>query len=262
MCLILFAYRQHPDYPLVVAANRDEFYARPAEPAQAWGDYPHVVAGRDLEAGGTWLGVSTTGRFAAVTNFAEEPPAVPPPNSRGALTDRFLAGSEPATDYAASLAGDTYRGYNLLLFDGTQLVYTSNRAGQAHPEFPDGSVLAPGIYGLANAALGADWPKVRRGGAALADALHAPTLDGLIALLHDDALPPDHELPDRGNDLDRERFVAPCFIRGDAYGTRASSAVLMGRERIQFAEQLYGPDGERGDRRDLDIPMNEGSAAG
>ena len=155
MCLVLFAYDPASDHPLVVAANRDEFYARPAKSAHFWEDRPDILAGRDLTAGGTWLGVSRSGRFATVTNFAEEDGPADAPLSRGRLPERFLAGSDSAHHFAHHLDGAGYRGFNLLLWDGSALVYTSNRG---HSED-----LEPGIYGLANAELGADWPKVRRG---------------------------------------------------------------------------------------------------
>ena len=127
MCLILFAYRVRADAPLIVAANRDEFYARPAALAHRWDDAPHVFAGRDLSAGGTWLGVSTSGRFAAVTNFSETPDGPVPPGSRGDLTANFLRGTIGARAYAESIDDDRYRGFSLLLWDGTDLIYTSNR---------------------------------------------------------------------------------------------------------------------------------------
>jgi len=242
MCLILIAYGARADMPLVVAANRDEFYRRPALPVHEWAENKQVIAGRDLEADGTWLGVSTAGRFAAVTNQTD--PTEDAPLSRGALTADFLRGETSAAEYAASIEGHRYRGFNLLLWDGDALVYTSNRAPT--------QVLKPGIYGLANAALGAEWPKVIRGRKGLARALSADTApETLIRLLADDSVPPDHELPDRGRGLEMERRIAPCFIRGDDYGTRASTAVIVSDTQITIAEQLYGPDGQRGSRAEL-----------
>ncbi len=256
MCLILLAYRSHPEYPLVVAANRDEFYARDTRNAHFWDDNPEVLAGRDLEAGGTWLGVTRNGRFAAVTNFAEpNPPDAP--LSRGDLTQSFLGGTDNATDYAVSLNGPAYRGYNLLLWDGQDLVYTSNRIDEAAPR-----VLQPGIYGLANAALGAEWPKVLLGtrllGAALAESTPAdvpaeakitpdhephPSERHLIELLGDRRIPPDRELPDTGRPLDMVRRTASCFIAGDEYGTRASTSLWLGRDHTHFAEHTFSSGG-------------------
>ncbi len=250
MCLVLFSYEPGSDRPLVVAANRDEFYARPASSAHWWADAPDVFAGRDLSAGGTWLGVSARGRFAAVTNFAEESPDEVAPASRGALVADFLTGSLGAHDYVHRIHGPRYKGFNLLVYDGHTLAYTSNRG------FTED--LAPGVYGLANAELGAAWPKVRSGTRALTRALAGELhTDTLIRLLRDDSQPPDHELPRRGRPLALERRAAPCFIRGDEYGTRASTAVIFHRRDgcVHFAEQLYLPGGEPGECTRATLPL-------
>ena len=182
MCLILFAYRVRADAPLIVAANRDEFYARPAALAHRWDDAPHVFAGRDLSAGGTWLGVSTSGRFAAVTNFAETPDGPLPPGSRGDLTANFLRGTIDARSYADSIDDDRYRGFSLLLWDGTDLIYTSNR--NSHPR-----ALEPGVHGLSNTHLdGTLWPKVTAGTQGLHNIVRTDySSDDLMKLLADDA---------------------------------------------------------------------------
>ena len=245
MCLVLFAYDPHSHHPLVVAANRDEFYARPARSAHFWDDEPGILAGRDLSAGGTWLGVSRSGRFATVTNFAEEGPSEAP-LSRGHLPHTFLISADSAHHFAHRLHGESYRGFNLLMWDGEALVYTSNRG---HTQD-----LEPGVYGLANAELGAAWPKVRRGSNALAEAIaRGPRPEDLIDLLADRHVPPDAELPRRGRPLDLERRVASCFIVGDEYGTRASTAVIFhtaggGAPGVSFTEQEYGPGGKPGRR--------------
>ncbi|MCP5180915.1 MAG: NRDE family protein [Pseudomonadales bacterium] len=245
MCLVLFAYRTHPGLPLVVAANRDEFYRRPALAVHRWENDSRVLGGRDLEAGGSWMGVSTGGRFAAVTNFSD--PTDNAPLSRGALVADFLQGTMTVDAYMDGIDGPRYRGFNLLLWDGEQLAYTSNRA--------EARVLAPGIYGLSNTMLGGEWPKVIRGRNALEGALReAPSTSTLIDLLADDSVPPDDQLPDRGRPLDMERRVAPMFIRGDEYGTRASTAVLISDDHVTIAEQLYGPGGMTGSRQEHHLP--------
>ena len=247
MCLVLFAVGAHPEYPLVVAANRDEFYRRPALPVHHWDEDPRVVAGRDLEADGTWLGISAAGRFAAVTNYSDLVDSAP--LSRGALTASFLTGDMTAEDYASSIHGPSYRGFNLLLWDGYHMVYVSNKAPMQR--------LRPGTYGLSNAALGSEWPKVLRGRSVLQSVLRqTPTSQKLLNLLNDDSVPPDHELPDRGRPLEMERRIAPCFIRGDEYGTRASSSVIFTHEHVSIAEQLYGPGGTPGDHRELVLPWS------
>lgn len=247
MCLVLFAYDPKSENRLVVAANRDELYARPAHSAHYWEDNPGVLAGRDLSAGGTWLGVNRSGSFATVTNFAEEGPSEAP-LSRGRLPERFLSFGRDADDFAHHLQGLDYRGFNLLLWDGERLVYTSNRGVTR--------VLAPGVYGLANAELGADWPKVTRGCRALTSALKSGvSTDSLISLLADRWVPADHDLPRRGRPLALERQVAPCFIASDEYGTRASTAVIIGTHRVRFAEQEYGPKGVPGDRSEFEFNL-------
>jgi len=247
VCLVLFAYQPESDCPLVVAANRDELYARPAESAHYWPDSPQLLAGRDRSAGGTWLGVTRGGRFATVTNFAEES-ATDAPRSRGELTQTFLQSDASAHEFAHHLEGSQYRGFNLLIFDGTNLVCTSNRGITED--------LAPGVYGLANAELGATWPKVVNGVRAMREEIaRGVTLDGLLDLLTDDSVPPDHELPSRGRPIELERRAAPRFINGDEYGTRASTAVIMTATAIAFAEQEYGPGGRVGKRCDFSLTI-------
>jgi uncharacterized protein with NRDE domain len=251
MCLILFAYRVRTDAALIVAANRDEFYARPAALAQRWADAPHVLAGRDLTAGGTWLGVSSSGRFAAVTNFSETPEGPLPPGTRGDLTANFLRGDARARDYAAAIDHSNYRGFSLLLWDGADLVYASNRNSPPR-------VLLPGVHGLANTHLDGDglWPKVARGTRSLSHVIRGHyTPDDLLKLLADEAVPPDDQLPNRGKDLEFERRVAPIFIRGDEYGTRASSVVTIGASHVQFTEQTFGPRGVPQERVDATLSL-------
>jgi uncharacterized protein with NRDE domain len=252
MCLILFAYRVHADAPLVVAANRDEFYARPTAAARFWTDAPTILAGRDLQAGGTWLGVDRRGRFAAVTNYREEPPATAPPGSRGELTAAFLEGDAAAADYARAIDPDRYRGFSLLLFDGTSLVCASNRAPL--------EVVEPGVHGLANVDLDCDWPKVRRGCAGLAtlvdgDAL--PATGALIDLLADRTMPPDEHLPQFGREIEFERRAAPVFIESDNYGTRASTALVMTHGDIRFSEQNFTAQGAPTERFDVEFAIDQ-----
>jgi uncharacterized protein with NRDE domain len=242
MCILIAAWRHHPRYDLVVAANRDEFHTRPARAAAAWPELPRLVAGRDLEAGGTWLGVSADGRFAAVTNV-RHPARASGARSRGLLVSDYLGEPVAAAEYATGLpaAAGSYAGVNMLLADGTHLYAWSNRDNR-----PD--ALPTGVYGLSNAALDVEWPKVRRLKAAYErrraleeDALIA----GLLETLADDSPPPDAELPDTGVGLAAERMLAPIFIRGDAYGTRCSSVVLREATtgRVIFVERRFDAQG-------------------
>lgn len=250
------AVQVHPDIPLIVAANRDEFHARPAAPAAFWPDHSRVLAGRDLEAGGTWLGVSTTGRFAAVTNFSETPPDPLPPRSRGDLVSDYLIGSDKPRPYLEEVAAHArdYRGFNLLAGHWSDLWYYSNRIDRPQR-------LEPGTYGLSNHLLDTAWPKVRRGKSALAafeEAEQHPDVDALLDLLGDDTRPDDEELLQAGLQPEVARRVAPCFIRGQVYGTRASTVLLWHRSgRVQFTEVRFSEDGEVAGRSDFDFRLDE-----
>lgn len=238
MCLIVVGWRVHPDYPLVVAANRDEFYARPTALAARWADAPEVIGGRDLEAGGTWLGITERGRFAAVTNVRE--PGLPPGRlSRGKLTHDFLTGRATPLDYAAQVDGGDYAGFNLLLADGEQLVYVSNR--DAAPR-----QLPPGIYGLSNRLLDSPWPKLVKARERFAEALSAlPDERVFVELLADDEIVPDHELPATGVPLAWERLLSAIFVRSENYGTRASTLAWQRADgAVCLHEQSYGPGGQ------------------
>ena len=269
MCLILLAYRVRPEAPLIVAANRDEFYGRPAQSAHFWPDIPDLLAGRDTTAGGTWLGIDRRGRFAAVTNFAvtgldsplqpEQGSPTPaatseaiarnepePAKSRGALPSEFLRGTASAAEYARCLHGPDYQGFNLLLWDGDELICTSNRGAT--------QVLEPGYHGLTNAELGVTWPKVVDGIDRLRRVVeNGPTVDSLIESLRVDTAPVDDRLPHRGRPLDWERRIAPCFILGEDYGTRASTAVICGSDETLLSEQGYASGGRTLERVDYRI---------
>ena len=261
VCLILFAYRLHPQRPLVVAANRDEYYARPALPAHWWGEAPgRVFGGRDQTAGGTWLAVSKHGHLAAVTNWTEDRNRRMPA-SRGDLPLGFLAAGASGRDFIAGVDGSRYAGYNFIGFDGEELIYTSNRTGEAR-------LLEPGIYGLTNTRLGTglaangeripvpsgvdaphhayeEWPKAVLGTAALKHIAAAATTEALIELLSRPLLP--LETP-ADREMTPERSYSPAFIHGVEYGTRASTAIIVERESLAFVEQQHGPHGKPGKR--------------
>ncbi|MEO8202882.1 MAG: NRDE family protein [Betaproteobacteria bacterium] len=240
MCLIALAHRVHPDFPLVVAANRDELYARPTAPAAFWDDVPGIFAGRDLECMGTWLGVTRSGRFAAVTNYRDPADSQARNQSRGLLVSRFLAGDMGAGEFVAQVDArrDEYRGFNLLASDGTDLFSYSNRSAQAR-------CLGPGIYGLSNHLLDTPWPKVRAARERLAAALApAPAVEPLFALLADTDMATDDELPHTGVGAEREKLLSAARIVASAYGTRCSTVVLRGSDgTMQFAERGFGPGG-------------------
>jgi uncharacterized protein with NRDE domain len=209
MCLIVLAWRRHPGYPLIVAANRDEFHGRAAAPAAFWADNPAILAGRDLEAKGTWMGVARNGRFAAVTNYrgATEPRAA---ESRGALVTRFLDGNFPPEKYLREIKASQYSGFNLLVADGEELWAMSNRDGPPRR-------LEPGIHGLGNSSL--DAPEVNRPKERFAAAL-GPAVEPLFSLL------------------------AESKIVNQRYGTRCSTVLLISNnKKIRYAERSFSPDG-------------------
>jgi uncharacterized protein with NRDE domain len=242
VCLLVFAWRIHPDYPLVLAGNRDEFHARPAAPAGWWPEHEGVLAGRDLQAGGTWLGVHRQGHVAVVTNFREPAQDTAGRRSRGELVVDFLTRDEPVDRWAAGLARrrDEYGGFNLLAGDADGLHYLTNRGA-------DVLDLPPGLYGLSNHRLDTPWPKVEMAKARLAEAIDGERLAkrDLFRILADRTQAADSELPDTGVPLAWERLLSAAFIVSPEYGTRVSTVVLADRHgRIEFEERRYDGEGE------------------
>jgi len=243
MCLILLAWRAHTGYPLIFAGNRDEAYDRPAAAPDFWSDAPDIFGGRDLEKGGTWLGLARSGRIAAVTNYRERPAAPDASRSRGELTARFLRGTEEPRGYLEQVArsGADYRAFSLIVGDGEGLYYLSNRApGQAAQELS-------GVHGLSNHLLDTPWPKITRGKARLGRLLGAGEAEltrELFEILLDRTPAPDAELPETGVGQQRERELSASFIPGEHYGTRASTVVLIDRlGEVLFIERAFGPRG-------------------
>lgn len=240
MCLILFGHRAHPAYRLVVAANRDEWFQRPTAAAAFWADAPHVLAGRDLEAQGTWLGVTRTGRFAALTNFRDAESRRTDLPSRGALVRDFLTSDVGPEEYLRSLRDQAgrYNGFSLLVADTRSVRYFSNRNGAARE-------LPAGVYGLSNHLLDAPWPKVRTGKARLAAHLEGDvSAERLLEILDDTHEAPADALPRTGVSLEWERQLSPVRILAGAYGTRSSTVVLISAEgEIDFLERSFDPSG-------------------
>jgi uncharacterized protein with NRDE domain len=238
MCLILFAWRAHPRWPLVVAANRDEFHHRPAAPADWW-EGGRVWGGRDLEAGGTWLGIGRHGRWAAVTNVRDAAAlrGEKAARSRGALTADFLTGDMSPQTWAEGIDGAGYGGFNLLIGDAHSVWWAGNRSGPPVE-------VGPGVHGLSNAALDTPWPKVRAGVQGLSGLLDAPGIDALFDVLGDRRRAPDSALPDTGVGLDLERQLSPLFLVDPVYGTRASTALIVSAGgEVRGEERTFGADG-------------------
>jgi uncharacterized protein with NRDE domain len=240
VCTLLLAWQVDPARPLIVAANRDEFRARPTAAARFWPEAPQLLAGRDLQAGGTWLGVTRQGRFAALTNVRE--PRVKPAHgapSRGRLVVDFLRGTQAPAEYLAGVDAGAYAGFNLVVGDMDTLWYLSNRSGEPR-------ALAPGVHGVSNAGLDTPWPKVHSGRAALGELVRTgPVMPGtLLALLADRTMAEDAGLPDTGVGLAMERLLSPLFITGPVYGTCSSTVVVFhGDGRVSFVERTMGPEG-------------------
>ena len=240
MCLILFAYDHHPDFRLILAANRDEFYERPAAPLGYWEDHPHVLAGRDLRQSGTWMGVTKNGKFAAITNYREPGRQIPDAPSRGHLVSDFLIGDAPPSDYLEHLQqqAQQYNGFNLLVGDARSLYYYSNRG--------DGIFqLEPGIYGLSNRLLDTGWPKVHHGKERLAGLIEQESelpRQEILVLLQTQERPPDDQLPDTGVGIEWERTLSPMFISSPNYGTRCSTLLTMDRSKhVRITELTWQP---------------------
>ncbi|EWC43221.1 NRDE family protein [Stutzerimonas stutzeri] len=244
MCLIVFAWRPGHAQPLVVAANRDEFHARPSLPLAPWEDAPWIIGGRDLQAGGTWMAATADGRFAAVTNI-RAPGQPAGRRSRGELPERFLRGQQSPGDYVAALADhrDEYAGFNLLLGDRNELWYLNAHTGRPQ-------ALESGVYGLSNAALNTPWPKLKKAREALADELDQPAPERLLMLLADPHPAADHELPQTGVPLEWERRLSSIFIASADYGTRASTALIRHADgALEIVERSFGPPGLLGEVR-------------
>lgn len=233
MCVLAFAWRDRVDYPVVIAGNRDEFHERPTTPAHWWTDHPDVLAGQDLMGGGTWMGLSRSGRFAVVTNIRERAGAGPSePPSRGSLVTDFLASPLDPTAWGATVRPDAYSGFNLIYGDLDGAHYLSNR-DPAPREF------APGVYGLSNHLLDTPWPKLVKTRERIAGCLHSETVQvaDMFEVLSDTGLAGEDELPETGLPVQWERRLSSVFIVGEDYGTRASTVMMIGADGVAYFEE-------------------------
>ena len=239
MCLINFAFQAHPQYPFIVAANRDEFHKRETAPAHIWEEYPFLLGGKDLEKGGMWLGVTSSGRFAALTNYREIVNYPEEIRSRGELVKDYLIGNMTPLDYVTSLVPikDEFPGFNLLVGNGEELYVFSNRSNEIEK-------ISAGVYSLCNGDFHCNWPKVRLGKDLIKDSLQIKSEQELIQFLmkglKDQTKAPDQLLPDTGVGIELERFLSSIYISGEDYGTRSSTVMIMNKKNeIHFAEKSY-----------------------
>ncbi|MFZ1375683.1 MAG: NRDE family protein [Geothrix sp.] len=238
MCLIAFQWDPPGETPLVVAANRDEFYARPTAP-MAWWEGGRILAGRDIQAGGTWLGVSAGGRFAALTNHRDPSRTRPDRATRGLLPVRFLEGGHTVGAFLDEVRteADRYNPFNLLLYDGRDLLGFESRRDRVVS-------FTPGIHAFSNGDFDEPWPKVEQLKAGLVDAEGDDA--ALLALLQEAEPFPDERLPSTGVALEWEWALSPAFIRTPTYGTRASTILRLGREAVSVLQQRFSPEGPEG----------------
>ncbi|MFY8037705.1 MAG: NRDE family protein [Cyclobacteriaceae bacterium] len=237
MCLIFLAVNHHPAYPLIIAANRDEFYNRQTAPADYWPDHPTILGGRDLEAQGTWMAMTTSGRISMITNYRDPQHIDPKAPSRGQLVSDFLISEQTAPEYLKQLEsnGKRYNGYNLIVGNFKALHYYSN--------YRQGIDLIPkGIHGLSNHLLDTPWPKVAHGKKQFHDLLQSPELNAelLFQFLKNEDRAPDELLPHTGIGLERERALSSMFIKTSGYGTRSSTVVFINQQhQVYFTERVY-----------------------
>ena len=241
MCLLVFALRTHPRLPLIVAGNRDEFHARPSQAAHWWPDTRDTLGGRDLQAGGTWLAVHRSGRFAAVTNHRDARRESAGLRSRGHLITGFLDTRTGATDYLQSIDGSAYAGFNLLVSDGHSAGYLSNRGGGLRE-------LQPGIYGLSNATLDEPWTKVTRTRSRLAELIARDNVNesSLLRILGDRERASAEEVETNGLSFSMAHALTAPFIVHPEYGTRCSTVMTIDDAgKVRFLERRFGPDGRQ-----------------
>jgi uncharacterized protein with NRDE domain len=254
MCLILLALQMHSSFKLILAANRDEYYARPCAAPCFWEEAPRLLAGRDLLGGGTWLGITRQGRIAAITNYRDPSSFKKEAPSRGKLVTNFLLGNESPPDYLQAVRREAgqYNGFNLLVGEKERLLWTSNRSDQVIP-------LLPGIHGISNRLLNTPWPKVLRGKELLFRALRnepSPSSESLFSLLQDRCQPPDEALPSTGVRLEWERVLAPVFIKSPDYGTRSSTLLYIDqKDHVTLLDRTFNSRSDHYEEREFQFDL-------
>jgi uncharacterized protein with NRDE domain len=261
MCLFFCAFEFHPKYRLIIAANRDEFYDRPSQPASFWPEAPDLLAGKDLQGGGTWFGITRSGRIAAITNYRDPRSHRNEAPSRGLLLTDYLLGSDEPAGYLERVSQKRvqYNGFNLIVGSTSELDYYSNRKGGV-------IALTPGLYGLSNHLLDTPWPKVARGKAAFGELLSRdgdPDPESLFDILSERSIVEDRLLPETGIGLDWERILSARFIVSPVYGTRSSTLLLVDREdRVTFIERNFNSKPGPGEQTRCEFTITRDGAGG
>lgn len=255
MCILFIAVKQHPEYPLIIAANRDEFFARPTASSKFWSDYPQLLAGRDLQAGGSWMAINKNGRLAALTNIRDPKRIDANARTRGELVTNCALNQQPPEQYLAQLqhSKDKYNGFNLLYGDWQHLWVYNNHLNKVE-------LLVQGVYGLSNADLNSPWPKIDKGMTELKNYCHSSHKlepEKLFELLRDDTEAEDHLLPQTGVPLEWERRLSSIFIRGEEYGTRSSTLLTVNKnQQVSWFEKTFSPDGETVEQQSYHFAIN------
>jgi uncharacterized protein with NRDE domain len=255
MCLILFAYNVHPSYPLILAANRDEYYERPTQMADFWQEELNLLAGKDLKAGGTWLGITRDGRFGALTNYRDPAETNINAPTRGSIVIDFLRGSQPPEQYLNNLAncGIPFNKFSVLLGTIPNLYYYTNAKGKF-------TKVSKGIHGLCNHLLDTPWPKVVRGKKKLTEIVTGKdslNIDNLLNLLADQEIAPEDHLPETGVRTEFEKVLSPIFITSPTYGTRCSTVVMVEKTgNVVFVEQNHNIPGTQATRQHYSFSLN------
>lgn len=253
MCLCLFAVNQHDEYPFILLANRDEFRKRPSARAGFWVDFPTVLAGRDLQQMGTWLGINKAGKIAFLTNYRHPKFFNRPGPSRGALVTDFLTSETDSKTYLRSIADpNSYNGFNLVTGTFNNLHYYSNIENEIMS-------IEAGVHGLSNAFLNTSWPKVDEGKSQLMNVIKANDLENgdLFSILKDDHLATTEQLPDTGVGEELEKMLSPRFINTEEYGTVCSTVIKVNRNGIiHFEERTFNSVGKEADRVKFQVKTN------
>ena len=255
MCLVVFANNVHKDYKFIFAANRDEFYNRPTKQAEFWSENPDLLAGKDLQAGGTWMGITKQGRFAAITNFRDLKNHRTDAPSRGNLTLDFLVNDIEPEEYYSKLKSELnrYNGLNLILGNVDELYYFSNKSEGLKK-------LEPGIYGISNALLNSPWPKVEKSKQYLKKLVEQQDIHPweLLNLLYDTTIAKDDSLPDTGVGMELERLLSPVFTKMEKYGTRCSTVIMVDKNNnVKFVEKTFFANTDNFSNKEYNFTINK-----